>query len=114
MDKKIKVLFYNGSLRMGGIERILVEVLQNINRKKIDIDLVIEDGIRSLNVFEKDIPKDIRIYYLKPEAVIKKTDFYRQRRKNIFYKIIYNLMMNYESYLKKKNLKKIAKIKNTM
>lgn len=111
MDKKIKVLFYNGSLRMGGIERILVEVLQNINRKKIGIDLVIEDGIRSLNVFEKDIPKDIRIYYLKPEAVIKKTDFYRQRRKNIFYKIIYNLMMNYESYLKKKNLKKIAKNK---
>ena len=110
MNKK-EVLFYNGSLRMGGIERILVEVLQNINREKISIDLVIEDGIRSLNVFEKDIPKDIKIYYLKPEVVIKKTDFYRQRRKNIFYKIIYNLMMNYESYLKKKNLKKIAKNK---
>ena len=111
MDKKIEILFYNGSLRMGGIERILVEVLQNINREKISIDLVIEDGIRSLNVFEKDIPKDIKIYYLKPEEIIKKTDFYRQRRKNIFYKIIYNLMMNYESYLKKKNLKKIAKNK---
>ena len=111
MNKKTKVLFYNGSLRMGGIERVLVEVLQNINRKKIDIDLVIEDGIRSLNVFEKDIPKDIKIYYLKTEKVIKKTDFYRQRRKNIFYKIIYNLMMNYESYLKKKNLKRIVKNK---
>ena len=106
-----KVLFYNGSLRMGGIERILVEVLQNINREKISIDLVIEDGIRSLNVFEKDIPKDIKIYYLKPEKAIKKTEFYRQRRKKFFYKIIYNLMMNYESYLKKKNLKKIAKNK---
>lgn len=110
MNKK-EVLFYNGSLRMGGIERVLTEVLQNIDREKMKIDLVIEDGIRSLNVFEKDIPKDIKIYYLKPEEIIKKTDFYRQRRKNIFYKIIYNLIMNYESYLKRKNLKRIVKNK---
>ena len=109
---KKKVLFYNGSLRMGGIERVLVEVLQNLDRSNLDIDLVIEDGIRSLNVFEKDIPKDIKLYYLKPEAVIKKTDFYRQNRKNIFYKIMYNLMMAYEGYIKKQNLKKIVKDKH--
>lgn len=109
---KKKVLFYNGSLRMGGIERVLVEVLQNLDRSKLDIDLVIEDGIRSLNVFEKDISKDIKLYYLKPEEVIKKTDFYRQNRKNIFYKIMYNLMMAYEGYIKKQNLKKIVKDKH--
>lgn len=109
---KKKVLFYNGSLRMGGIERVLVEVLQNLNRSNLDIDLVIEDGIRSLNVFEKDIPKDIKLYYLKPEEIIKKTDFYRQNRKNIFYKVMYNLMMTYEGYVKKENLKKIVKDKN--
>ena len=109
---KKKVLFYNGSLRMGGIERVLVEVLQNLDRSNLDIDLVIEDGIRSLNVFEKDIPKDIKLYYLKPEEIIKKTDFYRQNRKNIFYKVMYNLMMTYEGYVKKENLKKIVKDKN--
>ena len=109
---KKKVLFYNGSLRMGGIERVLVEVLQNLDRSNLDIDLVIEDGIRSLNVFEKDIPKDIKLYYLKPEEIIKKTDFYRQNRKNIFYKMMYNLMMAYEGYVKKENLKKIVKDKN--
>lgn len=109
---KKKVLFYNGSLRMGGIERVLVEVLQNLDRSNLDIDLVIEDGIRSLNVFEKDIPKDIKLYYLKPEEIIKKTDFYRQNRKNIFYKVMYNLMMAYEGYVKKENLKKIIKDKN--
>ena len=38
---KKKVLFYNGSLRMGGIERVLVEVLQNLDRNNLDIDLVI-------------------------------------------------------------------------
>lgn len=109
---KKKVLFYNGSLRMGGIERVLVEVLQNLDRSNLDIDLIIEDGIRSLNVFEKDIPKDIKLYYLKPEEIIKKTDFYRQNRKNIFYKVMYNLMMTYEGYVKKENLKKIVKDKN--
>lgn len=109
---KKKVLFYNGSLRMGGIERVLVEVLQNLDRSNLDIDLVIEDGIKSLNVFEKDIPKDIKLYYLKPEEIIKKTDFYRQNRKNLFYKVMYNLMMTYEGYVKKENLKKIVKDKN--
>lgn len=108
---KKKVLFYNGSLRMGGIERVLVEVLQSLDRSNLDIDLVIEDGIRSLNVFEKDIPKDIKLYYLKPEEIIQKTDFYRQNRKNLFYKIMYNLMMAYEGYVKKENLKKVIKDK---
>ncbi len=61
-------LFYNGSLRMGGIERVLVEVLQNIDKSKIDIDLVIEDGTKTLNVFEKDIPKEI-VYTIKEAKV---------------------------------------------
>ena len=66
---KKKVLFYNGSLRMGGIERVLVEVLQNIDKSKIDVDLVIEDGTKTLNVFEKDIPKEIEIFYPTKEEI---------------------------------------------
>lgn len=108
MEKR-RVFFYNGSLRMGGIERVLTEVLQNIDITKIKIDLIIEDGIKTLNVFEKDIPKEIDIYYLKPESLIKKTDYFRKKKNQIFYKIIYNLMMSYESYLKRRNLKKIFK-----
>lgn len=108
---KKKVLFYNGSLRMGGIERVLVEVLQNIDKSKIDIDLVIEDGTKTLNVFEKDIPKETEIFYLKSEKLIKITDSFRRKKKNIFYKVIYNLLMNYESYVKKSNLKKLVKNK---
>ncbi|WP_029759268.1 MULTISPECIES: glycosyltransferase [Fusobacterium] len=106
-----KVLFYNGSLRMGGIERVLVEVLQNIDKSKMDIDLVIEDGAKSLNVFEKDIPKEIEIFYLKSEKLIKFTDSFRKKKKNIFYKVIYNLLMNYESHIKKNNLRRLVKNK---
>ena len=108
---KKKILFYNGSLRMGGIERVLVEVLQNLDKDKYEIDLVIEDGIRSLNVFEKDIPKYINLHYLKSEELIQKTDWYRQRRKNILYRIVYQIMMGYEGYIKRKNLKELGKKK---
>lgn len=108
---KKKMLFYNGSLRMGGIERVLVEVLQNLDRDKYDIDLIIEDGIRSLNVFEKDIPSYINLYYLKSEDLIKGTDWYRQRRKNPIYRVIYQIMMVYEGCIKRKRLKEITKEK---
>ncbi len=108
---KKKILFYNGSLRMGGIERVLVEVLQNLDKDKYEIDLVIEDGIRSLNVFEKDIPKYINLYYLKSEELIQKTDWYRQRKKNPLYRAIYQLMMGYEGYIKRKKLKELGKKK---
>lgn len=108
---KKKILFYNGSLRMGGIERVLVEVLQNLDKDKYEIDLVIEDGIRSLNVFEKDIPKYINLYYLKSEELIQKTDWYRQRKKILLYRIVYQIMMGYEGYIKRKNLKELVKKK---
>lgn len=110
--KKKKILFYNGSLRMGGIERVLIEVIQNLDSNKYEIDLIIEDGIRSLNVFEKDIPGYIKLFYLKPENIMQKTIFFREKRKsNLVYRVIYQLMMEYEKYLKKQNLSKIVKSK---
>lgn len=108
MEKK-RLLFYNGSLRMGGIERVMIDVLQGLDKDKIDITLVIEDGIKELNVFEKDVPKEIKIIYLKPEQLIKKTENYKNKRKKSFYsKIMYNLMMKYEEWIKKKKLKEVA------
>jgi len=54
---KKKVIFHSGSLRMGGLERVLVEVLQNIDLDKFDIKLLIEDEFKEENIFEKDIQK---------------------------------------------------------
>lgn len=56
---KKKVIFRSGSLRMGGLERVLIEVLQTIDREKLDIYLVIDDDFGKENIFERDIPKDI-------------------------------------------------------
>lgn len=106
---KKKVIFRSGSLRMGGLERVLIEVLQTIDREKLDIYLVIDDDCGEENIFEKDIPKDIKYFFLKPEELIRETEKYKAKKKNIIYKLIYNLMMERENRVMYKNMQKILK-----
>lgn len=106
---KKNVLFRSGSLRMGGLERVLIEVLQTIDKKKYNISLIIDDDCGEDNIFEKDIPKDIKYYFLKSQDLIKKTEYYKEKRKNIFYKIMYNLYMNLETFIMCRESKKILK-----
>ncbi len=91
---------------MGGLERILIEVLKNMDRSKYKIHLFIEDDCGKENVFEKDIPKDVEYKFLKPEKIIRFTEKVKQKKKNIIYKLIYNIMMVYEKKIAFKNLKK--------
>jgi glycosyltransferase involved in cell wall biosynthesis len=106
---KKNVIIRSGSLRMGGLERVLIEVLQNIDKKKYNLTLVVDDDCGEDNIFEKDIPKEIPYYFLKPQKLIEKTNYYKSRRKNILYKLMYNIYMNIETYIKSKNIKKLIK-----
>ena len=105
---KKNVIIRSGSLRMGGLERVLIEVLQNIDKKKYNLTLVVDDDCGEDNIFEKDIP-EIPYYFLKPQKLIEKTNYYKSRRKNILYKLMYNIYMNIETYIKSKNLKNLIK-----
>lgn len=106
-----KVVFRSGSLRMGGLERILIEVLQNIDRKKYEVYLFIEDDCGKENIFEKDIPKDIKYFFLKGEEVIRKTEYHKERKKNMYHKIMYNyLMRKEESIVLEKTVELLKKI----
>lgn len=106
---KKKVIFRSGSLRMGGLERVLIEVLQTINKEKFDIYLVIDDDCGKENIFEKDIPKDIPYFFLKPEKLIRETEKYKEKKKNIIYKLMYNLMMEKENKVMYRNMQRILK-----
>ena len=106
---KKNVIIRRGSLRMGGLERVLIEVLQNIDKKKYNLTLVVDDDCGEDNIFEKDIPKEIPYYFLKSQKLIEKTNYYKSRRKNILYKLMYNIYMNIETYIKSKNLKNLIK-----
>ncbi|MEG0236062.1 MAG: glycosyltransferase [Cetobacterium sp.] len=107
----MKILFYNGSLRMGGAEKILVEILNGLDKKDKEIDLVISDNVLGENFFEKELPKEVKLTYLISSDLIEKTKFYKSRKKNIFYKIMYNYYMRREQKEKTINLAKFLKDK---
>lgn len=109
--ENMKILFYNGSLRMGGAEKILVEILNGLDKKDKEIDLLISDNVLGENFFEKELPKEIKLNYLISSDLIEKTKFYKSRKKNIFYKIMYNYYMRREQKEKTINLAKFLKDK---
>lgn len=101
------IIIRSGSLRMGGLERVLIEVLQTIDKKKYNITLVIDDDCGEGNIFEKDIPKEIPYYFLKSKKLIEKTEYYKEKRKKFIYKLMYNLYMNFETFIMCKNMKNL-------
>lgn len=108
MNKK-NIVFRSGSLRLGGLERVLIEVLQIINKEKYNITLVIDDDCGEDNIFEKDIPKGIPYYFLKSKELINKTEYYKANKKILFNKLMYNLYMNLETFIMCKNMNKLLR-----
>lgn len=106
---KKRVVIRSGSLRMGGLERILIEVLQTINKEKYNISLIIDDDCGEEDIFKKDIPSQIDYYFLKSEELMKKISYYRARKNNIFYKGLYNFYLSYSKYIACKNMQKLVK-----
>lgn len=90
------LIIRSGSLRMGGLERVLIEMLQNLDTNKYNISLIIEDNSGKENIFLNQVPKGIDIYFLKPETLIEKTHYHRERKKNLYHKFMYNLLMSKE------------------
>jgi len=78
---------------MGGLERVLIEMLQNISKEKYNIYLIIEDNSGKNNIFLEQVPKEIPIHFLKTEELISKTDYHRKRKKSLYHKTMYNLHM---------------------
>lgn len=104
---KKNIVFSSGSLRMGGLQRVLIEVLQNIDREKYNISLIITDNSGDEDIFLKDIPQGINLYFLKPEELLRKTEVYQKTRKtSIYSRIMYNLMMWKERKIIPANAKK--------
>lgn len=99
----------SGSLRMGGLERVLIEMLQNLSRDKYNISLIIEDNSGKENVFLDDVPEGIDIYFLKPEDLIERTHYHRERKSNLYNKIMYNLLMMKEHNFVLKRTKEVLK-----
>lgn len=103
------IVISSGSLLMGGIERVLIEVLKNLDKSKYRIFLFIEKDFGKNNVFYNEVPKEIGIYFLKSEELIKKAGYYRDRKKNLYYKLLYNIQMKKERKIGYENFFKFLK-----
>jgi len=90
------LIIRSGSLRMGGLERVLIEVLKTIDKNKYHLCLIIEDDSGDANVFLDQVPTEIPVYFLKNKEIVAKRAYYRARKKSFFYKILYNLYSVFE------------------
>lgn len=101
-----KVLFYNGQLFMGGIEKVAISYLQGLSKEKdLEVTLVLKENNLERDVFLQDVPKNIKIEFIKPEKMIKFRNKAYNKRKNLFWKILYLFMLNYERRYMKNWLK---------
>lgn len=57
-----KIAFFQADLNIGGIQKSCVNLLNNIDSKKYDIDLYL---VEKNNIFFKDLNKDIHVFYIK-------------------------------------------------
>lgn len=58
MSRKVNILFVNGHLNVGGVERSLVDTLKHIDYTKYNVDLLLLEGLGDYAI---DIPKQVNI-----------------------------------------------------
>ena len=104
---KKKILFYTSGVGLGGVEKVVLEVLKEIDKSKFDIKLALQ--YENENLFENEIPKEVNYKYMLPQKIIDKSLYFRERKKNIFYKMLYSFMLSYEKYTIKKNYLEFSK-----
>ena len=93
---KKKIVIYNGQLYMGGIERVLINYLEKLAKEpELDITLIIKENIPEKNVFASEIPKNIRVKYIKDEDLCRKTEELSKNKKNPLVRGWYQIVLYY-------------------
>ena len=65
----IKIFFYIDVLLVGGIEKVLIELLKNLNKEKFEITLVIGYKLYELEKLITDVPENVKIKYIFQENI---------------------------------------------
>ncbi|MDH6456545.1 glycosyltransferase involved in cell wall biosynthesis [Fusobacterium sp. PH5-7] len=89
-----KILFKVKGLGIGGIERLAIDILNNLKIENKKIVLLIEN--KEEDFLENQLDKSIEKVYLKPDWFNPFLLKIKLKKKNIFYKLLYNILMNYE------------------
>lgn len=102
-----KILFYTSGVGLGGVEAILLNILNFLNKDLFDIKLGLQHA--NENLFESEIPNDIDYRYMLPIDKIKKILEIKKKKKNIFYKLYYSFLLKKERKIIKKNYLEFSK-----
>ncbi|MGL6023126.1 MAG: glycosyltransferase, partial [Cetobacterium sp.] len=106
MEKGLKkIIIHTGSLKIGGQEKMLSELLKVINLNKYKILLLIEEDCGIKNIYEKDIPNSVEYKFLTTEKFMQKLEKYKSS-KNLIHKILYSVLLKSKKKIAIKNLKK--------
>lgn len=99
--RKKKILFYTSGIGLGGVEKVLLEILGLLDKKKFDIKVALQN--ENENLFESEIPKEVSYKYMLSQKTINKLEYFKQRRRgNILYRLFYSIMLK----KRKKEIKK--------
>lgn len=92
MSKKKKILFINGHLNVGGVEKSLTDILRQINYERFDVELLL---LEEAGDYLNDLPKTVRIslkslkntygsFWASIRRCLKKRDWFSLRMRFVF------------------------------
>lgn len=105
---KKKVYFYINSFLVGGIERVLLQYLKNIDKKKFNVYLIIGFYLEELEKLKVEIPEEVEVSYILENNLFcsfKKKKALGQMK--TIEKILYESLSWLRKYIFEKKLKKI-------
>lgn len=107
---KKKVAFFIKSLGIGGTERVLIAYLRGlIAENRYDIELIINRNC-DVNVLVQDVPKEVTVKYILSkdfDSFLEEVSI--KRKKNLFYRVIYSIMMPLAKKYREKKVEKLIK-----
>ncbi|MGL4904662.1 MAG: hypothetical protein ACRC34_04115, partial [Cetobacterium sp.] len=101
-----KIAIYSGQLYMGGIERVLVNYLEKLAKEpELEITLIIKENIPEKNIFFNEIPKNIKVEFIKTEKMCRKSLELRLNKKNLIKRVQYQWALFYERVVMRRWIK---------
>jgi len=103
-----KITFYTSGIGLGGVERVLLNILNLLDRRNLDIKVGFQHA--NENNFESEIPKDIDFKYMLSQNKIDKIlRIQKKKKNNLLYKIYYSFLLKKEKKIIRKNYLKFSK-----
>ncbi|MGL5055823.1 MAG: glycosyltransferase, partial [Fusobacteriaceae bacterium] len=101
-----KIVFNTDSLILGGAEKIALDYIEILSQKYEVILLINEDNGEGNKLLDL-IPKNVNYQYVIPKKTIENINRYREKKRNILYKILYNYFLKKRRAEYKKNIVQI-------